>query len=83
MGKSSTGGMGRGRAYRRRRSFRGLGMTLVLMLGLLLWARLKLVTATPRMVYADPRDAAMIDPSEVAKTPAGKNAPTDNENGDR
>ena len=38
----------------RRRTMRGLGVTLALALGLLLWARLKLVTDTPRMVYADP-----------------------------
>lgn len=45
----------------RRRSARGVGMMLLLALGLLLWARLKLVTDTPRMVYADPKAAATTD----------------------
>jgi hypothetical protein len=36
-------------------------MMLVLALGLLLWARLKLVTDTPRMVYADPKASAGLD----------------------
>jgi hypothetical protein len=31
---------------------------LAVALGLLLWARLKLVTDTPRMVYADPKSRA-------------------------
>ena len=44
-------------------------MTLVLMLGLLLWARLKLVTATPRMVYADPKASAVDEPAEGGGAP--------------
>lgn len=43
-----------GRSICRQRSLRGVGVALVVALGLLLWARLKLVTDTPRMVYADP-----------------------------
>lgn len=52
-------------------------MTLVLMLGLLLWARLKLVTAAPRMVYADPRASAMVDPPDAVDTSKGENAHAD------
>lgn len=38
----------------RRQLFRGLALAAVAACGLLLWARLKLVTQTPRMVYAEP-----------------------------
>ncbi len=58
-------------------------MTLVLMLGLLLWARLKLVTAAPRMVYADPRASAMVDPPASDETPTGDNARIHDMNTDR
>jgi hypothetical protein len=51
----------------RRRSLRGVGMTLMLVLGLLLWARLKLVTDTPRMVYADPKISATDGPSDAGQ----------------
>ena len=48
---------------------------LLLALGLLLWARLKLVTDTPRMVYADPKAAATTEqpPAGVA---SGTGRPT-------
>ena len=50
-------------------------MMLLLALGLLLWARLKLVTDTPRMVYADPKAAATtnqppVEGAEGAARPA-------------
>lgn len=41
----------------RRRSFRAAGITLASVFSLLLWSRLKMVTDTPRMVYADPKTA--------------------------
>lgn len=47
-------GHGTQREHHARRLVRVIGVGLVAALGLLLWARLKLVTATPRMVYADP-----------------------------
>lgn len=40
------------------RGFRVSMLGLVLCCGLLLWARLKLVTQTPRMVYADPESSS-------------------------
>lgn len=49
-----------GRGARGRRAARTtlLGMTMVL--GLLLWARLRLVTDTPRSVYAVPESATQV-----------------------
>ncbi|MDQ7014429.1 MAG: hypothetical protein Q9O74_11120 [Planctomycetota bacterium] len=41
----------------RRRSFRAAGITLASVFSLLMWSRLKMVTDTPRMVYADPKSA--------------------------
>lgn len=38
----------------RRRAFRAAGITLLSVFSLLLWSRLKMVTDTPRMVYAVP-----------------------------
>lgn len=62
----------------RQRSLRLAGVTVALALGLLLWARLKLVTGTPRMVYADPKAAASVDPPQDATAPARGEAPADN-----
>lgn len=45
----------------RSRSFRAAGIALVGTLSLLLWSRLKLVTDSPRMVYADPEGQPAID----------------------
>jgi hypothetical protein len=39
---------------RRRRAFHAAGLAMVSVTALLLWSRLKLVTNTPRTVYADP-----------------------------
>ena len=47
----------RGSQSLRRRSFRAAGVTLASVFSLLLWSRLKMVTDTPRMVYADPKSA--------------------------
>ncbi|MFG0260299.1 MAG: hypothetical protein ACF8LK_08095 [Phycisphaerales bacterium JB041] len=47
----------RGTRSLRRRSFRAAGITLASVFSLLLWSRLKMVTDTPRMVYADPKSA--------------------------
>lgn len=47
----------RGSHSLRRRSFRAAGVTLASVFSLLLWSRLKMVTDTPRMVYADPKSA--------------------------
>lgn len=47
----------RGSQSFRRRSFRAAGVTLASVFSLLLWSRLKMVTDTPRMVYADPKSA--------------------------
>lgn len=47
-------------------------MMLLLALGLLLWARLKLVTDTPRMVYADPKAAASTDQPPVEGAPGAE-----------
>lgn len=44
----------------KRRLISGLCVCAVASLGLLLWARLKIVTNTPRMVYADPK-AGIVD----------------------
>ena len=48
----------------RRTLLRGVCMGVVLSTGLLLWARLKIVTSTPRMVYAEP-DATPADKSNA------------------
>lgn len=54
----------------KRRLVSGLCVCAVASLGLLLWARLKIVTNTPRMVYADPKagqvdDTALSDRSSM------------------
>ncbi len=61
----------------RRESVRGRAARVVVLstvaaLGLLLWARLKLVTETPRMVYADPPASAGVegDSSPAPSAPA-------------
>ena len=63
----------RGSQSLRRRSYRAAGITLLSVFSLLLWARLKMVTDTPRMVYADPKSAeiAGADP-----TPLPSHTPT-------
>ena len=43
-------------------------MGVVVSAGLLLWARLKLVTNTPRMVYADPNATGQEKPVDVLET---------------
>lgn len=76
-----SGGPGRGRVRvkhertfgkrgARRMAIRGIGAALIGGLALLLWARLKLVTDTPRMVYADP-PASSAEPSG-GQPPAGQ-----------
>ncbi|MCC7388631.1 MAG: hypothetical protein IT431_07665 [Phycisphaerales bacterium] len=56
----------------RARSWRGVAAMLAVALGLLLWARLKLVTDTPRMVYADPKArSASVDPGASPEASAG------------
>lgn len=54
----------------RRRSFRAAGVLVLSVFSLLLWSRLKMVTDTPRMVYADPKRAepAEVGPARGAET---------------
>lgn len=63
----------------RRRAPRNLSLLLAMgaVAGLLLWAKLRLVSNMPRSVYADPKAAHRLPPapSGAARGPAGEPAP--------